>query len=593
MSAAVTGRARAAKAAAGGAATARVLATLEALRWSFGTAAARQRRALLRRVLRARLGSVTSIERLHECLLAARAYPDDPATLTLVERALAAFARRADVRARHARLADSGIAGADIRFAFFAPTARRLAARWPERLELDWTAFDEPGALEDWLPQLAHDAEVPGLDEYDYGLRGWLARLKPAGEADGAFVARQLSARLADDAVFERVHDGLGLPYRLRGDGGTPSGLKPARGAAAQSEGPTPSRTLARWPVRAIQFQHGPFAGRPDLAAAAAPRSIRTLSPRDGERALALTTDAMVTRSRDLDVFAWGDVRDVRHVDCGDGLSFLMIGALPERRLLLESVYGFLTLKNGVPIGYVLTSALYRSAEIAFNVFDTFRGAEAGPVYGKVVGMIRALFGTETFTIYPYQLGDHNDEAIESGAWWFYQKLGFRPRARAARTLMQRELARMQRTPGYRSGAAVLRKLARTNLYWSSGPARDDVIGELPLASAGLAVTAMIMQRFGGDRALAAARCEREARKLLGVRSSTSWSAGERLAWRRWAPLVTLLPGVSRWSAAQRTATVGIIRAKGGGREDAFARAFDAHPRLGAALASLVRATRT
>jgi hypothetical protein len=212
-------------------------------------------------------------------------------------------------------------------------------------------------------------------------------------------------------------------------------------------------------------------------------------------------------------------------------------------------------------------------------------------VYGKVVGMTRALFGTETFTIYPYQLGDHNEEAIESGAWWFYQKLGFRPRARATRKLMQRELARMQRTPGYRSGAAVLRKLARTNLYWSPGPDRDDVIGELPLASAGIAVTHMIKQRFAGDRALAAATCEREARGLLGVRSLAGWSAGERLAWQRWAPLVTLLPGVARWSAAQRTAAADVIRAKGGVREDAFARAFDAHPGLAAALAKWVRST--
>ena len=566
---------------------ARDLARGEALRWSFGAAAARERRAVLRRLLRRRLGSVALIERLHECLLAARAYPDDRATLALAERALQGFARRADVRTLHARLADTGIAGADIRFSFFAPTARRLATRWPARLELDWSAFDDTAALEDWLPQLAHDAEVPGLDEYDYGLRGWLARLKSASEADGAFVARRLSERLADDAVFERLHDGLGLPYRLRGDGDSHG-----RAAAA---GPTPSRTLARWPVRAPHFQRAAFAGRPDLAVAAAtpPRRIRALSRREGERALTLAMEAMVTRARDLDVFAWGDARDVRHIDCGDGLSFLMIGALPERRLLLESVYGFLSLKNGVPVGYVLTSALYRSAEIAFNVFDTFRGAEAGPVYGKVVGMTRALFGTETFTIYPYQLGDHNDEAVESGAWWFYQKLGFRPRARATRALMQRELARMQRDSGYRSAAPVLRKLARTNLYWSLGPERNDVIGELPLASAGVAVTRLIGERFGGDRARAAEECEREARERLGVRSFAGWSEGERHAWRRWAPLVTLLPGVTRWNAAERAAAADVIRAKGGRREDAFARAFDAHPRLGRALAQLVLSTRT
>ena len=38
--------------------------------------------------------------------------------------------------------------------------------------------------------------------------------------------------------------------------------------------------------------------------------------------------------------------------------------------------------------------------------------------------------GSDSFTIYPYQLGDDNDEALQSGAWWFYQKLGFRAKDR-------------------------------------------------------------------------------------------------------------------------------------------------------------------
>ena len=553
------------------------LARLEALRWTFGAAAARERRVRLARVLRSRLPSAVAIQRLHELLLAARAYPDDRATLALASRALRGFGARADVRSFRDALADSGIAGCDIRFAFFAPTARRLAARWPRRLEIDWGTPGAEDALEAWLPLLAHEGEVPGLDEVDYGLRGWLARMKGPGEADGAFVVRSLAARLKpDEFLFERVHDGLEPAYRLRGDASTPS------------------RTRDGWPVRTIRFQREPFAGRPDLlqAAATPPRSVRALSVGDGERALELATSCMVTRSRDLDVFAWGDPRDVRCVDCGDGLEFLMIGARPERRLLLESVYGFLTLKNGVPVGYVLTSALYRSAELAFNVFDTFRGAEAGPVYGKVVGMTRALFGTDTFTIFPYQLGEGNDEAIESGAWWFYEKLAFRPRARGARALMQRELRRMQRRPGHRSSAATLRQLAAHNLYWSLGAARRDVIGELPLPNAGIAATQLISRRFAGDRARAAEACEREAASRLGVRSFAGWSDGERHAWRRWAPLVTLLPGVTRWSGAERATTVDVIRAKGGPREDAFVHAFDAHPKLGAALAELLRSVR-
>src|SRR6266513_5519768 len=110
------------------AAAARLLAGLERLRWSFGPASARARRAALRGVLGTRLGSASLVERLHELLLAARAYPDDAAMLGLAERALAGFGERADVRRLRSRLTDSGIAGCDIRFPFFAPTARRLAA---------------------------------------------------------------------------------------------------------------------------------------------------------------------------------------------------------------------------------------------------------------------------------------------------------------------------------------------------------------------------------------------------------------------------------------------------------------------------------
>jgi len=256
-------------------------------------------------------------------------------------------------------------------------------------------------------------------------------------------------------------------------------------------------------------------------------------------------------------------------------------------------VYGFLTLKNGIPVGYVLTSALYRSAEVAFNVFDTFRGAEAGPVYGKAIGMTRALFGADSFTIPPYQLGDGNDEAIESGAWWFYQKLGYRPHARAARSLLERELERMRRRPAHRSGESVLRRLARDSVFWSLGPARSDVLGELPLASAGVCVSRMIARRFAGDRARAARECELKAAELLDVRTLSGWTPSEQLAWTRWAPLVTLLPGIGRWSTAERAAAVGVVRAKGGTREDAFVRAFDAHPKLGPALARLVRGVRT
>ena len=45
--------------------------------------------------------------------------------------------------------------------------------------------------------------------------------------------------------------------------------------------------------------------------------------------------------------FAYADPYDVRILD-DDGLQFVLYGVTPERRFLLETLYGFLVLKNGV-----------------------------------------------------------------------------------------------------------------------------------------------------------------------------------------------------------------------------------------------------
>ncbi len=554
---------------------ARLLVRLEAIRQEFGASFARERAALLRRLERAKLASADEVARLHEALCYARAYPDSPAVRALAVRLLDRFDRRADLRAHRAALEGSGIAGTDTRFRYFAATALALAEAWPDRLAYDWDAWDDPSRLEELLPLLAVHGETPGLDEWDLGLRGWLERMKPPGTGDAAFVTRRLAGRVADGFLFEKLHDGIDAPMVL-------------------SAGPdTPSRSRSDWPVARIAWQKGPLRrGRPDLREELRrpPLAVRPVSPRDGERIVAMAREAMVTRARDLDVFAYGDARDVRMVDCGDGLQFAMIGAKPERRLLMESVYGFLTLKNGVPTGYVLTSALFGSAEIAYNVFDAFRGGEAGAVYGRVLAMTKHLFGVDAFTIYPYQLGGAgNSEGLKSGAWWFYRKLGFEPHDRAVRRLVAREEARMARDPEFRSSLATLKVLGEENVYWFEGRRRDDVIGRLPLANVGLAVSDFLSRHSGGDPDRGAAACAREAAALLRGGPAAGWSAPERQAFERWAPLVLLLPGVARWSPAEKRALVAVIRAKGGRRETEFVHAFDAHPKLRAAVAEIAR----
>ena len=297
----------------------------------------------------------------------------------------------------------------------------------------------------------------------------------------------------------------------------------------------------------------------------------------------------MVTRSRDLYTFTASNLKDARLVDCGDGLEFFCIGVEPEQRLLFDAVYGVLTLRNGVPIGYALFSALWRSSEVAYNVFETFRGGESAWVYGRLLATIRAIFGADTFTVDPYQLGHENDEGIESGAWWFYHKLGFLPWDRRTAALASREAARVRHRSGYRTNVTTLRRLVRANLFLQTGPPRCDVIGAIPVDAIGAQVTDLVTSRFGSFRELATEALADEAAFRLGGVPWRRWPAGARLFWERWAPVLALLPDIDGWSDDGKRALVEIIKAKGGRRESDFVTRFDAHPHLGAALAALAR----
>jgi hypothetical protein len=553
--------------------TRRILMELEELRAQFGASAEAGKLDRLRTLDSISLPTAREVLRFHEVLCFMRAYPDGPRILAVVRRMLRRFARRSDLGRHKVALRNTGIDGTEIRFGFFCFTAEWLARRFGDRMRIGWSAFQRRADLEKLLHLLVLYAETPALDEYALPVRQWVDRFR-GKDTDAAFLIRRFRALRLDPFVREAIYEGLDVPLRLL------PGLR------------TPCRTLAEHSASPVVYQTAPLTrSRPSVPEEVRhpPLAVRAVSLGEARRLITLAREAMVTRSRDLDVFAHGDASDVRVVECGGGLQFALIGAVPERRLMLESVYGMLTLRNGVPVGYVLVSALFGSSEVAYNVFESFRGAEAATIYGRVLATIRHVFGSDCFTIFPYQLGHENEEAIRSGAWWFYQKLGFRPRDRRTVEVMERELAATEADQSHRTSPATLRTLARENLYWSAGRARPDVIGELPIPNVGLHVSAYVSNRFGSDRERARRTCASEAARLLGLRSASTLPRGERLAWDRWAPLVVLLPGVAGWSRSERRALADVVRAKGGRRESDYVRRFDSHRRLRSAVVRLLR----
>jgi hypothetical protein len=299
-----------------------------------------------------------------------------------------------------------------------------------------------------------------------------------------------------------------------------------------------------------------------------------------------LARGAMAVRERSLEAFSFAEARDVWLVDDGDGLAFSFAGVIPERRHAIASYYGGLTLRNGVPIGYWQADMLGAGAALSFNTFETFRGGEAAHVFVRWLAALRHLFGATSFSIEPYQLGKGNEEGLESGAWWFYAKLGFRPRDPAALALAAAQLQAAARRPRHRTAPATLRRLAGHHVFFDVDLSRPRPF--VSLAELGMRCGGALSACGAVDRTRAVDEASDALMRLCALDSLRSFSTAQREAWRRLAPVLVMLD-VRRWSAEDRRALVEVVRAKGGRSERDYVVRYRAHPRLDAAILGWAR----
>jgi len=538
------------------------LTRLERIKDRFGAPFAARKLAALQQLERTRLRTARDVERLHEVVCFVRAYPDDRRILAAARRLLATFATRADLRRERAALAHTGIAGTTSWFPFFFPTAAWLAARWPQQLHFDRNDTKAGENLAQALPLLVTAVEAEALREGEPGGFAAIDQMRARNETDATFLVRRVLALPGDANTREAFYDAINPSCELL--------------PAAD----TPSRTRAEYPRAPLVFQTAELRrARPDLRVSCAqpPRGCDVLDPREGRKIVDLARGAMATRKRDLDAFAYGDERDVFLVDDGGGLAFAFNGMLPERRPPIAALFGGLTLQNGVPLGYIQADCVGSSVALSFNTFETFRGGESAHTFGRLLAVLHHVLGATSFSIEPYQLGADNEEGIASGAWWFYFKLGFRPRDRATLQLAGAELARMRRHAGHRSSRATLARLAQHHLFFTLDPRAVAFLP--PLTQIGWRCAQLLAQLGGADRERAILMLERAALARTGQGSLRGFSANEKRAWSQWAPIVALLP-VERWSAQERAALVELIRAKGAVSERAYVALFAAHMRL-------------
>src|SRR5438270_1993547 len=241
--------------------------------------------------------------------------------------------------------------------------------------------------------------------------------------------------------------------------------------------------------------------------------------------------------------------------------------------------HAVLIFKNGVPCGYAESLALFERTEVGLNVFYTFRDGESAWVFARVLQLFRQTLGARVFSIEPYQLGFQNEEGIDSGAFWFYRKLGFRPVLARIEELAAREERRIAARRDYRTPARTLRKLALGHVLFATPSAARGDWDDFHVRNLTLAVARRMSRLHDGDADEARRASVAEVSDALGINPSR-WNEDERRALENFSLLLALVPDLPRWTEEEKNSLARVIRAKAGADELAYLRLLRKHQRL-------------
>lgn len=548
------------------------LAELEAARSQYGRGCA----ARVERVLAALRGQAfadtESLIAFHDALLFLRAFPQSRKVVILTEALLGSVAQQ--VKALRDSGADldlfdseefSGIAGTAIRDTFTYEVARWLELRFPRELRVDWDPEEQYkqvwSSLPRYVPLLADDCLV----EADTPYLEWLS--SAAGGTDRILPWLMQRLEQSSGNMLEKTawYDALKIEISWE--------LGDSSASRTRARRNPPDSYYHREPL----IQRKQVSLEEELASPALP--VHKLSRREGEQVMELVRTVLTVRYRELYGTTRGDAEHVVEADVGRGVHIFLWGLPPERRLPLRAYYAGLTVKNGVPINYIEGIGLFEWMEVGFNTFYVFRDGESAWIYAKVLHLLNQIAGITCFSVYPYQIGQDNEEAIKSGAFWFYRKLGFRPGKPELLTLTEREEARIAKTPGYRTPARTLRKLAAEHVFYETGDGPRGLWDGFSIRNIGFAVERRMAEKFKGDpdkmRNAAVASLARE----LGT-DLRKWTPVQQSALADFAVVLALAPEVKGWSSREKERLAEIIRAKMGGSEVEYLRAMQRHERL-------------
>ena len=556
----------------------KLIQILSDIKSSFGGDFPTQKLELLHELSDTAVPKADQLLSYHESLCYLRAFPDNAKVLAIVESELAQFHERVNLLKSPDKdtLDETGIVGTKLSHPYAYFMTKWLLKKYPKTVDIDWNTYKdlENDPILDLLPELLTYCENDAVDDPFMPTTDIIDAETSVRGVNRLEWFMDIFERLSKDERLKRLlFDKMDIPLTID-IGNQPFARTNVKLASGEMH----------YQKQALEKEY------PDLRKITRKIDLKPklLPKREAEEIVNMHKMAMIMRHRELWPLTFANLDEVYATALGRGMTIYIMGMMPEWRLPLESNYAALLVRNGVPIGYGIGAMVFDRIEIAINIFETFRRSEAGFIFGKFAQLFNQMFGCSYLLIRRYQVGYDNPEGLDSGAYWFYYKLGFRSIDESCRKLADAEAAKIASDKSYRTSKAVLKELAESDLCLDLKRRGEFTDRDISLSQISLAQTRFIASHFNGDRSRAEREAPELARRTLVLSSTKGWTPDERLWFNRLALFALSLPNLEEWVTRDKQNLVSIMKSKGALREQDYVKSLREHRKLTEAINELL-----
>ncbi|MBI3518322.1 MAG: hypothetical protein HY062_03055 [Bacteroidetes bacterium] len=501
---------------------------LKSLLFQFEKINSEEKIKLLQNLILYHAYKINTFRQFHQVLMCMMAYPDNKTILRLAEQTTSLLLQKASKQpSLQDKLSSSGLLYTSVECNFTYDKVKYLVKQFPQQVSIHSASSSvetQKAILKLILPYVEYSKIHEGEKDIKVRIREFASSKQ---QTDLEWLLQTIQQSPLDIKTQAFIYNQLGIfiQWKIVNEIDSVSFLR----------GPSlPAYFHTKPPDKKINLQ--------DIIQQKLPAPVK-LNLKEKQQLIHAAKLSLAYLYRETEPFTNANEQDITLFQLDKGISIALFGSTTDKRYSLESYIGYMVFKNNIPASYGGGWIFGERSQFGINILESFRGGESGLIICELLRVYHQYFGATRFVVKPYQFGLHNPEAIKTGAFWFYYKLGFRPEDATLRELALKEEKQKLIDPTYKSEASTLKEYTKSNLALTlTETAYPDYDSEVLSQR----ITYHINTHFNGDRQKALTVCFKQLKETLDIDVKT-WKPEDVDYAKQIAILLHIQPHSKEW----------------------------------------------